>query len=72
MHSHHIGLSVMYMTGLIHFWQSSIYSRHVRGISDRPHVPVMHVFSEQIIGPRDAYVVHIVVYPFYISKSAII
>jgi len=68
---YNIGRSVVYMTGLIHFWQSSIYSRHVRGISDRPHVPFMHVFSELIIGPRKAYVVDIVVYLFYISESPI-
>jgi len=53
-----------------------MYARYVsskdkcnRGISDRPHVPVMHVFSEKIIGPRNAYVVDIVMYPFYISES---
>ena len=68
---YNIGLSVVYMTGLIHLWQSSIYSRHVRGISDRPHVPFMHVFSELIIGLRNAYAVDIVMYPFYISESPI-
>ena len=41
------------------------------GISDRPHVPVMHVFSEKIIGPRKAYVMDIFIYPFYISESPI-
>ena len=68
---YNIGRSVVYMTGFIHLWQSSIYSRHVRGISDRPHAPFMHVFSELIIGPRKAYVMDIVIYPFYISESPI-
>ena len=69
---YYIGLSVVYMIGLIHFWQSSIYSRHLRGLSDRHHVAVMHVFSEKIIGTRNAYGVDIVMYSFYICESPII
>jgi len=36
-----------------------------------PHVAVVYIFSSETIGPRNAYIVYIVMCIFYVSESAI-
>ena len=50
--------------------ENPIY-RALRGVSDWAHVAVICRFSEEIIGPRNAYVVHIVIYIYSIYLGAL-
>ena len=54
-----------------HIHHQDIDSSALRGVCNRAHAVVIHVFFKEIIGPRNAYTMYIDICFFYISVSAI-